>query len=60
MYLIHNRSIFYVSNQRVRNDATVGHPVDYRSHVNTVIRLLEDNRPLDEPTQVGAREISLA
>lgn len=37
----------------------MGHPVDYRSHVNTVIGLLEDNRPLDELTQVGVREALL-
>lgn len=38
----------------------MGHPVDYCSHVNTVIGLLEDNRPLDESTQVGVREALLA
>lgn len=31
----------------------MSHPVDYRSHVNTVIGLLEDNRPLDESDSSG-------
>lgn len=55
----HNCSIFFISNQLIHG-ATVSHPVDYRSHVNAVIGLLEDNRPLDKSTQVGVRVALLA